>query len=155
MALKIKVHEQKTDESFIYEMSNKWQEETGLPMNIWIDESQWYLQGGYSKRLKFQLDTSDRLKKDELGEMDMDGNIHPENLKIPKLSGKDITKLRNFVHNNRYALEYIADMDVRLYQIWNNMIMGGEPATGARIKQLNDKVDKVLADNIARKKKSK
>lgn len=153
MTLKIKVHEHNKDESFVYEMANKWQEETNLPMNIWIDETQSYLKGKHSKRLKFQLDTSERMKSDELGEMDMDGNIHPENLKMPKLSGKDITKLRNFVHNNRYALEYIADMDVHLHQIWNDMIMGGDLATDEQIKQLNAKVDKVLADNAKRKKK--
>ena len=153
MSLKITVHENNKDESFIYEMANKWQEETNLPMNIWIDETQSYLKGKHSKRLKFQLDTSEKMKSDELGEMDMDGNIHPENLKMTKLSGKDITKLRNFVHNNRYALEYIADMDVHLHQIWNDMIMGGDLATDEQIKRLNAKVDKVLADNAKRKKK--
>lgn len=149
MLLKIKVH--RTDENFVCEMSNKWSEETGLPMNIWIDESQWYLQGGHSKRLKFQLDTSDRLKKDELGEMDMEGNIWPKKLKTPNLREKDLTQLRNFVHNNRYALEYVADMDVRLYQIWNDIIKGGKRATDEQIAELNRKVDVMLAKNRRKK----
>lgn len=154
MAYKITVHNRTHKNEFaIYEMANKWQEETNLPMNIWIDEAQSYLKGRHSKRLKFQLDTSEKLKSDFLAEMDMDGNIHPENLKIPKLSGKDITELRNFVYNNRYALECIADMEVHLHQIWNDMIMGGKLATDEQIEILNTKVDKVLADNAKRKKK--
>jgi hypothetical protein len=145
MSLKIKLHEQKIVEFRVHEMANKWQEETGLPMNIWLDESQTYLRGGHSKRLKFQLDTSDRLNPDNVGSMDLDGNIHPKNLKIHGLKSRELTKLKNFVHNNRYALDRLADMEIRLYKVWPYVIKGGELATDAQIAALNAKVDELVS----------
>lgn len=145
MPLKISLNEQKTCEFLVYEMANKWQEETGLPMNIWLDESQTYLRGGHSKRLKFQLDTSDRLNPDNVGSMDLDGNIHPKNLKIPGLKSQELTKLKNFVHNNRYALDRLADMEIRLYKAWPYVIKGGELATDTQIAALNAKVDELVS----------
>ena len=44
------------ESELVCEMVNKYKEETGLPMNIWIDETQTYVRGGQSKRIEFQLD---------------------------------------------------------------------------------------------------
>ena len=56
MALNTKVAEMS-----LYEMANKWKNVTGFPMNIRIDENQSYLQGGHSKRIKFQLDGREKM----------------------------------------------------------------------------------------------
>lgn len=140
-----------TYERRIHEMANKWRKETGLPMNIWLDESQTYLRGRHSKRIKFQLDRSDRLKPDFVGSMDLDGNIFPRALEITKLRRWDLKQLRNFVHNNRHALEMLADMKVWLASIWDDMIKGGELATEEQIQALDAKVDKA-AKALARRK---
>lgn len=140
-----------TYERHIHEMANKWRRETGLPMNIWLDESQTYLRGRHSKRIKFQLDTSDRLKPDFVGSMDLDGHIFPRALEIVKLRGRDIEQLRNFVHNNRHALEMLADMKVWLASIWDDMIKGGDPATEEQIQVLDAKVDKAAARQAKRR----
>ena len=66
------------DESeLVYEMSNKNKAKTHLSMNIWIDEAQTYLKGGNSKRIKFQLNHSNKMNLTEFGTMDLDGNLNP------------------------------------------------------------------------------
>lgn len=140
-----------TYERCIHEMANKWRKETRLPMNIWLDESQTYLRGRHSKRIKFQLNTSDKLKPDFVGSMDFDGNIFPRTLEITKLRRRDLEQLRNFVHNNRHALEMLADMKVWLASIWDDMIKGGNLATEEQVQALNVKVDKA-AKALARRK---
>ena len=135
----------------VYEMANRWQDDTLLPMIIWIDETQSYLDGHHGKRVKFQLDTSGKLKKgrEHLGSMDLDGKIHnPKSLtKLRGLSSNDLNQLRNFVLNNKYALEHIADMDIHIGQIWSDIIKGGEPASFEEIQKLNLKVDELIERN--------
>ena len=92
------------DESvLVCEMANKNKAQTRLPMNIWIDENQTYINGHQSKRVKFQLNHSNRADARSFGSMDLDGNLHPDDLDIGELSQSDIKQLRNFVINNQYA----------------------------------------------------
>lgn len=134
-------------EDLLCEMANIWKKDTMLPMNIWIDEQQTYVQSGHSRRIKFQLDTSSWLNPHNQGTMDLDGNLHPSNLDIGELHASDLTQLRNFVYNNKYALEHIADMEVWISQIWDDIIKGGEPASDIAVAELKRKVDKAIADN--------
>jgi hypothetical protein len=137
--------------TLVCEMANRWQDDTLLPMIIWIDETQSYLDGHRGKQVKFQLDTSGKLKKgrENLGSMDLNGKIH--NPKSPTrlrgLSASDLNQLRNFVLNNKYALEHIADMDIHIGQIWSDIIKGGEPASFEEIQKLNLKVDELIERN--------
>ena len=126
-------------------MSNKRKDLTHLPMNIWIDEAQTYLDGGHSKRVKFQLDTGNKFNKHNIGSMDLDGNLHCSD--IGELSVSDINQLRNFVLNNKYALDKIADNDIWIDEIWGSMIMGGEPASYSDIQKLNLKVDELIRED--------
>ena len=126
-------------------MSNKRKDLTHLPMNIWIDEAQTYLDGGHSKRVKFQLDTVNKFNKHNIGSMDLDGNLHCSD--IGELSVSDINQLRNFVLNNKYALDKIADNDIWIDEIWGSMIMGGEPASYSDIQKLNLKVDELIRED--------
>ena len=139
------------ERKLVYEMANRWQDDTLLPMIIWIDETQSYLDGHHGKRIMFQLDTSGRLKKgsENLGSMDLNGKIHnPKSpTKLRGLSAKDLDQLRNFVLNNKYALEHIADMDIHIGQIWSDIIKGGEPASFEEIQKLNLKVDELIERN--------
>ena len=103
--------------------------------------------------MKFQLNTSDNLNIDNLGSMDLNGVVQEptEKGKLRRLGNKNLEQLRNFILNNRYALENIADMKIHLGQIWNYMIMGGSAATEDKIEELNAKVDEI----IDRRKKTK
>ena len=97
----------KFDEVYMYEMANKWKNATGLPMNIWIDENQSYLQGRHSKRIKFQLDGSAKMNIHNSAPMGLDGELKVELPKHTGLTPREIDQLRNWVHNNKYALELI------------------------------------------------
>ena len=132
-------------EKFVYWMACKRREETQLPMNIWIDESGHYAEAGGPKRIKFQLDRADlaEVSDGKVGDMDLDGKVCPANLVIESLEASDLRKLRNFVRNNRYALERIADQDVHIFQIWADIIKGGGVASDEMIAALKRKVDKV------------
>lgn len=134
--------------AFVCEMANKYKEESLLPMNIWIDEARSYVRDGRGKRVWFQLDTTEDLEVDNTGSMDLDGKVHLSSTGIRQLKERDLAALRNFVHNNRYALERVADQKVRLYRIWPDMIKGGVLASEAAINALNAKVDR-LADEKA------
>lgn len=132
--------------ALVCEMANKYKEETLLPMNIWIDETRFYVRDGHGKRIWFQLDTAEDLEDDNTGSMDLDGKMHPSSPGTRQLKERDLAALRNFVHNNRYALERVADQEVRLYRIWPDMIKGGGRASEAAINALNAKVDRLAAE---------
>lgn len=138
-------------------LSEKWQEETQLPMIIWIDEAQYYIRGKHTKRVKFQLNTSDRLNIDNLGSMDLNGVVQEptEKSKLRRLGPENIEQLRNFILNNKYALENIADMNIHLGQIWPDIIKGGEPASFEEIRKLNLKVDEIISKKKKKKKKTR
>lgn len=126
-------------------MANKNKAQTQLPMNIWIDENQTYIKGRHSKRVKFQLDHGNRMNLSRSGSMDLDGNLHCTD--IGELSQDDIKALRNFVLNNKEALNHIADNDIWLDDIWPDIIKGGEPASFEEIRKLNLKVDELIKYN--------
>lgn len=135
-----------TDEAtLVCEMANKSKAQTKLPMNIWIDENQTYIKGRHSKRVKFQLDHGNRINLSRFGTMDLDGNLHCDD--IGELSQEDINALRNFVLNNQRALEHVADNDIWLDEIWPDIIKGGEPASFEEIQKLNLKVDELIDYN--------
>ena len=134
------------DEStLVCEMANKNKAQTQLPMNIWIDENQTYIKGHHSKRVKFQLDHGNRINLSRFGTMDLTGNLHCKD--IGELSQEDVNALRNFVLNNKMALEHVADNDIWLDEIWPSIIKGGEPASFEEIQKLNLKVDELIEYN--------
>ena len=128
----------------------KWKEETLLPMNIWIDEAQTYLCRRHAKRVEFQLDASDDLKPEPVGWMDLDGNVHLDDPDACSLREDELNQLRNFVRNNRRALEELADAKLRMHEIWDYIIKGGEPASDERIAALNEKVAVLVAARAAK-----
>lgn len=131
--------------TLVCEMANKNKAQTQLPMNIWIDENQTYIKGRYSKRVKFQLDHGNRMNLSRFGTMDLDGNLHCKD--IGELCQEDINALRNFVLNNKVALEHVADNDIWLDEIWPSIILGGESASFEEIQKLNLKVDELIEYN--------
>lgn len=133
--------------TLVCEMANKNKAQSRLPMNIWIDENQTYIRGHHSKRVKFQLNHANRINLQESGTMDLEGNLHPNNLNIGELNWEDIKQLRNFVLNNRSALEHVADNDIWLDEIWPDFIKGGEPASFEEIQKLNHRVDELIDYN--------
>ena len=131
-----------------FETRMMWKEKeyTGLPMNIAIDDGYAYdLQQLPFKQVAFQMDTDENLNKDNWNAMGLDGTLCDPD--IGELEESDLTQLRNFVRNNRYVLERIAENDLYSDQIANDLILGGEAASGEAVAGLNRKVDDVISRN--------
>ena len=129
-----------------FETRMMWKEYTGLPMNIAIDDGYAYdLQQLPFKQVAFQMDTDENLNKENWNAMGMDGTLCDPD--IGELQESDLAQLRNFVRNNRYALEHIAEIDLYSDQIANDLILGGEAASGEAVAGLNRKVDDVISRN--------
>ena len=133
-----------TNDEMFCEMATRRPQKTGLPMTIWVDDGKWYQQSGHGKRIKFQLDPSEK-NTNGFGVMDLNGVVlHPNRIKT--LSAKDIKKVSNFVLNNQYALDKLSDMLIDIDDIWPFIIRGGEPASYEEISKLNLKVDELICE---------
>ena len=130
-----------------FETRMMWKEYTGLPMNVAIDDGYAYdFQKLPFKQVAFQMDTDENLNKDNWNAIGMDGTLCDPC--IGELQESDMVQLRNFVRNNRYALERIAEND--LYsgdQIDEYLIMGGAAASEEAIAELKRKSDEIIAQN--------
>lgn len=122
---------------------------TGLPMNIAIDDGYAYdIQHLPFKQVAFQMDTDERGDMDNWNAMGLDGTLcNPD---IGDLQDHEMVQLRNFVRNNRYALEHIAENDLFSDQIADDLILGGEAASEVTVDGLKRKVDEVIAENESR-----
>jgi hypothetical protein len=85
---------------------------TGLPVNIWVDETKAYALGGHAKRIKFQGDYGNNTNRSNLFTM----ILSKDNPRIPakqlprlKLPSKDIDEIKTFVKNNADILDKLAD----------------------------------------------
>lgn len=132
-----------TEARFIEEMSTRRKGKTGLPMTIWVDDSKTYEGVGHGKRVRFQLDTG-APNPGFCGEMDLEGEICEPRGAISGLSESDISELRNFVRNNKKALEHLADIEIDMDDIWPFVIKGGRVATAEQIAVLDAHVEKLL-----------
>ena len=91
-----------------FETRMMWKARTGLPMNIAIDDGYAYdIQHLPFKQIAFQMDTEDYGNMDNWNAMGMDGTLCDPD--IGELQESDLAQLRNFVRNNRYVLECIAE----------------------------------------------
>ena len=109
-------------------MRNVSKNDLDLPANIWIDDSKAYKRSHHTKRIKFQSDGSNKFMPNELIPMKFDGVIPLENYKT-KLSKKDLTKISQWVINNKEALDLLADGIISYQDIFPYLIKGGEIAT--------------------------
>ena len=75
--------------------------------------------------------------------MGLGGEVKVELPKHIGLTPRDIDQLRNWVYNNKYALELVADVKIPLDEIFPYMIKGGDLASEEAIAALNAKVDKL------------
>lgn len=139
------------------EFANLSKRTTGLPVNIWVDVSQSYLQGRHAKRIKFQLNTGHSwvsMDPHEAACMDLEGNVIEKTIISKKvdISSKEIKAVSNFVKNNAEALSLMADGIIDTTEFSSFMIKGGELCTPeqkqAYLKSLERMVDDVEADIV-------
>jgi len=84
-------------------------DETGLPVNIRVDDSTAHKLYGHEKRILFQPDREDHPVSPNYAIMTISEN--PEITGKHELSSMEIQAIKNFVVQNREALEALADMD--------------------------------------------
>ena len=132
-----------------FETRMMWKQQPGLPMNIAIDDGYAYdIQHLAFKQIAFQMDTDDQGNLSNWNAMGLDGTLCDPT--VGELQEGDLVQLRNFVHNNRYALEHIAENDLFSDQIADDLILGGEAASEVTVDGLKRKVDEVIAENESR-----
>ena len=139
------------------EFANLSKRTTGLPVNIWVDVSQSYLQGRHAKRIKFQLNTGHSwvsMDPHEAACMDLEGNVIEKtfNAKHAEITSKEIKAVSNFVKNNAEALELLSDEIIDISDFTQVMIKGGELCSPevkqAKLKNLEELVDWAEAEII-------
>lgn len=123
-----------------YEMTPLRKKDTGLPMNIWIDELQKYKIGKHEIYVKFQMDNDDELKPlKKVCAMNLEGEIK-EWSRNCKLTELELYVLKNFVINNSEAIKKIADCVLFLSDIQKYLIKDKKIASKKRIEKLHNKI---------------
>jgi len=88
---------------------------SGLPVNLWLDDSKSYIAGGHSKRIKFQGDYGNDINRSNLFSMtisEVDPQIPAKQLPKLKLKAKDVDAIKLFVKNNAKLLDSLSDAKI-------------------------------------------
>lgn len=134
----------------LYEMATLRKKDSGLPVNLYIDDSLSYKRGKHSKRIKFQTDKGDKPNtRGNFSSMTLDGKVVEKTLPTKlEISQKDIEAVSNFVVNNYECLSLVADFDLDYdYFKHHLMIKGGDLATEEQLKAQKELLDAYLAEN--------
>lgn len=109
----------------LIEMTTLRKKDSGLPVNLFIDDSISYKRQRYPKGVVFQNNESSFVL------MILDGKVVEKTLPVKlEITSKDIEQVRNFVLNNAECLSLVADFDLDYdYFKYHLMIPGGELAT--------------------------
>ncbi|MDR1203822.1 MAG: hypothetical protein LBL58_19605 [Tannerellaceae bacterium] len=94
------------------EMAGLKKPDSGLPVNLWLDDSHAYVHGRHSKRIKFQGDYGNNTNRSNLFSMTIskdDPQIPVKQLPKLRLSAKDIDLIKTFVKNNADLLDRLSD----------------------------------------------
>lgn len=122
---------------------------TGLPVNIFIDETEEYKHGNRDKRIRFQINRKVKFHPFNSCPMTLDGKISEDvwnEVKKDKtfdITDEHVEAVRNFVINNAYALDKVADQLLWLDKFWEICIKGGEKATDSEIQEMKNKTDSI------------
>ncbi len=96
------------------EMANYRKFDTGLPMNMWVDQGKTYRNGGHCRRIKVQGNKQPRIQKGNFISLDLeDFKYHGlDNAKLKPwfdLKENDLKKASVFAKDNAFALKAISD----------------------------------------------
>lgn len=133
----------------LFEMANYYKEDLDLPVNIWLDEGEIYKLGKHAKRIKFQINYMDKIREEYMCPMELNGEI-PYKIykKIIKskdweITTRDLERIRNFVINNSYALDFLADQRIRRKAFDELVIKGGNFASDEEVEEQIEIVNKI------------
>ena len=112
------------DDFNLDEMASLRKRRTGLPVNIWLDDSMLYKRtGGHGMRIKFQPDKGDRPITRSMVPMTIedDPKIVGNNVKI-NLSASEIEKIKIFIKANKNLLIALSDMKIDIFDFLERMV---------------------------------
>jgi len=106
----------------LQEMATLRKKRSGLPVNLYLDDSMSYKGGGHGKRIKFQPDKGDHPITREMIPMSISDNpeILEKNAKLD-ISVSDINLIKNFVKKNKSLLIDLSDMKIDFQDFLNLM----------------------------------
>ncbi len=123
------------------------EKDTGLPMDIMLDEASTHIEQNHTPWIKLHIGYFRKIKDShDFAHVDMEGNVYTQSQECEdrwSLKYEDYLALKNFLHNNRYAIEKMAEQKVG-DDICDYLIKGGEIASEERIKELEEKTDSLL-----------
>ncbi len=91
--------------------------ETGLPMNIWIDEGATYKKGKHAPRIKVQVNTNPKSSPnihENYFSIDFDGNEHDKANKKIKISNQYIEMVKKYIRLNKALLLQITNQQLAM-----------------------------------------
>jgi len=94
-------------------------DQSGLPVNVWVDNGEHYIGGGHWKRIKFQKDKGDRFTEKNSAVMTVSDD--PKVKGTHSLSIHDLKKLKEFVVRNKDLLEAVSDKRLSFQDFVRNM----------------------------------
>jgi hypothetical protein len=106
------------------EMAGLRKSRTGLPVNLWVDDSHAYIRGRHTKRIKFQGDYGNNINAGNMFSMIIsqdDPQIPAKQLPKLRLPAKDITAIKTFVKNNADLLDKLADEKIDIADFLRQM----------------------------------
>ena len=114
------LNENSIDEFF--EMSTLRKKRSGLPVNLYLDDSKRYKRAGHAKRIKFQPNKSDHPNTHEMIPMSIEDEpkILVQNVKID-LTLAELNKIKLFVSLNKDLLLDLSDMKIDFIEFGNKM----------------------------------
>lgn len=135
------------------ELANYRKRDTDLPVNIWVDESQTYKKGKHYKRIKFQLNKSNQVQKENFASISLIDCKVIDREKVLKqknceISEREFRKLENFVQNNQFALLQIEEGIISESEFLKVLVKGGDLQPLDVREELVLQTCNVIIDNI-------
>jgi hypothetical protein len=118
------IWQERKDYDELEEMAGLRKPDSGLPVNLWLDDSEHYKRAGHWKRIKFQGDYGNKANPGNMFNMTISENpeiMPPEIESKIKLPTKDIEKIKTFVKNNVDLLSKLADQKITFIQFYKQM----------------------------------
>jgi len=106
------------------EMAGLRKSDSGLPVNLWLDNMSSYTRAGHWKRIKVQGDYGNKVNPKNMFSMTISEDpqiLPPDAIHKIKLPAKDIEKVRQFVINNHKLLSKLADQEISFLQFGKMM----------------------------------
>lgn len=111
------------DNDGLFEMACLRKNKTGLPVNIYVDDSGAWKESGHANRIKFQKDKGDRPITRDMIPMSIEDEpkVMVSN-PVMELSASDINAVKKFVVDNKDLLERLGNTEIDIEDFINAMI---------------------------------